>query len=1089
MGWENIGVGAVLSFEQRQAVANMRQAEQRFGGLLGSVDRLKRGMAGITAGTGALGASMLAVTAPVALGARTAMGFEQALSAVAAVAQAPREQLDLLRQSAMNLSLQTQYTGTEVANAMENMAKAGFSATETMQGIPGVLAAAAAEQMPVAEAAEIISIAIRGMGTAAFGARKTLTEQTGHVADALAVVSAKSITSMSALGESFTYVAGQAAMSGLSFDETAAALGVLADKGQRGSMAGTQLSQMLLHMARPTKQAIGLLEKMGLSQADLNVETLGLSGVVGKLRTGMGKLTSGERKGALATIFDIRGMRAADALISTTSERFNELAEAIDKSNGAAKEMADVRLRNLPGALTMAKASVQAFWSALFPSEEQMGVAVVLGKTIDKVNSLVYAMTAVSSGEADPLGAIQKQMTAAGSIGNLMANVKSGAEGYLDPKKALSFARGIYDGFMWFKEGIIGLGNTIKGVLDSMGLTRMGEDGSRQFAKMATAAVLLSAALGPVLLAVTGLAFASSGLFRILRGGADVLGGAGGILTSLATMPAAIGGLRGLGPEVLGGIAEKVQGIGGLEGALARFTVRASQVRSGPGAVMKDLAVGIAGANKNVASAIASGTAGVSKNLLNATSLQRRFNARVGAGTRRLGSAWAAGWYMWPSFRALKSGAAKDAIVGGLGAAGELAGKVAGSRVVVGLRGVLGKGGGFVASLFAPLTPALSGIGGLFSAAFAPILPLLAPIGIVLGVLVGAFLLLRKEGESVGQTFARIGGAVVGFFTKAVAAIPAVLGQLKAMVMPLIQGLFKATEPIAAVFQKIMSDLFGMLGGVLKPVFGAVGAILKVVFEVARAVLGIAGRILKPIMSIVARLWPVAKFFIQLNLMVAKFWAGLVMKAMPYVGKFLVFVIGKLGDFWAKIASIGDAIVKFLMAPIRLLAGLLADFFAGISEMAKKVGVDLSGTIGALNTIAGRKTVVMSPGMMDAIGLSTPASFAPTQVLGPLAPVAGSGLLNEAASAWQFTGPQPTYAQAAAAREVQRAIVERESRNLVVNVAPAKVDLHQEINHKSELNLDGSKIDESIERHRLELSDRAGANLTPWQRRQMVVVT
>ena len=156
--------------------------------------------------------------------AKTAMDFEYQMSRVEAISGATGEELATLEEQAKELGRTTQYSAVQSAEAMEQLASAGFEANEIYTAMPGLLDLAATDNIELARAAEIAAAAINGFGLEA--------SDVGHVADVLAESAARTNASVSSLGYSFKYVAPYSAALGVTIEETAAAIGILSDAGR-----------------------------------------------------------------------------------------------------------------------------------------------------------------------------------------------------------------------------------------------------------------------------------------------------------------------------------------------------------------------------------------------------------------------------------------------------------------------------------------------------------------------------------------------------------------------------------------------------------------------------------------------------------------------------------------------------------------------------------------------------------------------------------------------------------------------------------------------------------------------------------------
>ena len=227
--------------------------------------------------------------------AKTAMDFEYQISRVSAISGAVGDDLAMLEQQAKDLGKSTQYSAVQSASAMEQLASAGFNATEIYAAMPGLLDLAATDNIELASAASIAAAALNGFGLTA--------DQTGHVADVLAESAARTNATVSSLGNAFRYIAPVAHATGISMEETAAAVGILSDAGISGTKAGTSLRGMLSRLAKPTEKSAELMAALGFNAYDSNGKMKSLSGIIDNLQTSMSGLTEQEKQNALVTMF------------------------------------------------------------------------------------------------------------------------------------------------------------------------------------------------------------------------------------------------------------------------------------------------------------------------------------------------------------------------------------------------------------------------------------------------------------------------------------------------------------------------------------------------------------------------------------------------------------------------------------------------------------------------------------------------------------------------------------------------------------------------------------------------------------------
>lgn len=323
----------------------------------------------IGAGLQSVGRSLtLGVTLPIAAAGaasvKAAAEFEVSMKSFETVSGATAEQMKLVEDQAKRLGQETVFSTRESAQAMLELAKAGVSVEEILAG--GAAAAidlAAAEGMDLAYAAEIMA-----QGMNAFNIEG---KDASRVADALAQGAIDSTAGVEDLAYGLKYVSSSAAALGVPLEDTIAALGLLNNAGLTGTTAGTSLNQMFTALAGPTKQAAEEMDKLGFSAFDASGNLKPMDQMLGELGKSLEGLSEEERLGALKKIFNQRGMRAANILLKDGVDGWNEMADGIRNSAGAADELANARMGGLWGDLERVRGAVEnlglAFGSALAP--------------------------------------------------------------------------------------------------------------------------------------------------------------------------------------------------------------------------------------------------------------------------------------------------------------------------------------------------------------------------------------------------------------------------------------------------------------------------------------------------------------------------------------------------------------------------------------------------------------------------------------------------------------------------------------------------------------------------------------------------
>ena len=234
-------------------------------------------MSGMTAAIGGIGLAAV----------KTAADFDSAMSQVAAVSGASGDDFLALRDKAREMGEKTKFSASEAAEAMNYMAMAGWKTGDMLEGIDGIMNLAAASGENLGTTSDIVTDALTAFGLSA--------ADSGHFADVLAAASSNANTNVSMLGESFKYVAPVAGSLGYSAEDTAVALGIMANAGIKASQAGTSLRSALTNMVSPTDKMYGVMNKFGIEIQNTDGSMKPFLGLMGDLREKFRITTEEER--------------------------------------------------------------------------------------------------------------------------------------------------------------------------------------------------------------------------------------------------------------------------------------------------------------------------------------------------------------------------------------------------------------------------------------------------------------------------------------------------------------------------------------------------------------------------------------------------------------------------------------------------------------------------------------------------------------------------------------------------------------------------------------------------------------------------
>lgn len=283
----------------------------------------------------------LALGGVFAAGIAQAAEFDHAMAQVNAVSNATATEFGALRQAAIDMGASTQYSATEAANAIEELSKAGLTASQITGGaLTGALNLAAAGGIGLAEAASIAATTLKQFNLEA--------SEMSSVADALAGSANASNTDVAGLGQSLGNVGTVAAQAGLSVEETVGILSAMGDQAITGAEAGTTLKTTLLRLLAPTKEAKTLMDELGISIYDTNGEVLGAVDIVKELEAGFADLSVEERNAAMSVLFGQEAIAGANILMAEGSSGIQDYITKVSEQ-GVAAETAAKRIDSLKG--------------------------------------------------------------------------------------------------------------------------------------------------------------------------------------------------------------------------------------------------------------------------------------------------------------------------------------------------------------------------------------------------------------------------------------------------------------------------------------------------------------------------------------------------------------------------------------------------------------------------------------------------------------------------------------------------------------------------------------------------------------------
>ena len=277
----------------------------------------------------------------------------------------------LFEQQALDMGASTKFSAQEAADAQSFLAMAGLSVQQSLAALPGTLQLAAAGQMDLARAADITTNVMSGYRLAV--------GDIPRINDVLAATAASANTNVEQMGDAMSYVAPVAAAAGVKFEETSAALGILASNAMAGERGGTALRGIFATLMSPTEKLASLTEKYGVTLYNAQGEMQPFEATLRQLSKG------GIEAGEVMDLFGKRAGPAMLALLATGGDALKDYTGDLEAAEGAAQRMADTQQEGIVGSFTRATSAVST-------------LAITIGKELSPVASAMADLLASTAG-------------------------------------------------------------------------------------------------------------------------------------------------------------------------------------------------------------------------------------------------------------------------------------------------------------------------------------------------------------------------------------------------------------------------------------------------------------------------------------------------------------------------------------------------------------------------------------------------------------------------------------------------------------------------------------------------------------------
>lgn len=346
------------------AKSDIKSYEDAVSGLNSAVNDVSNDLKGIvSAAAGAVaavgGAAVGAVSAAVDVGAN----FEKSMSKVQAISGATGEELSALEQAAKNMGASTSKTASESADALSYMALAGWNTQEMLTGLEPILRASEAGEMDLARCSDLVTDSMSAMGVSV--------NELSHYLDVVAAAQSNSNTSMEQLLEAFIECGGSAHNFGLNVEDLSTVLGVMANRGIKGTEAGTALNSIFVNMLGSTAKTAAAMDALNLSLYDDSGAMKDMTEVLKEMGGALESATDEQRNNLEAMLGGKTQITALQAMVNGLNGEYDSLSDSLYNCNGALMNTAKTMQDNLLGNVTAMQSALEGLGNEVYSYLEE----------------------------------------------------------------------------------------------------------------------------------------------------------------------------------------------------------------------------------------------------------------------------------------------------------------------------------------------------------------------------------------------------------------------------------------------------------------------------------------------------------------------------------------------------------------------------------------------------------------------------------------------------------------------------------------------------------------------------------------------
>lgn len=232
----------------------------------------------------------------------------------------------------------TVFTASEVAQGLQQLGMAGFSASDAMTALPATLQLANLANVDMAKSSDIATNVLMTFSMEA--------KELQGVVDLMATAVNNSNADIDQLATTLKYAGPAAHTAGISLQETVAAAEALANSGIKGSNAGSALRRLFVSLLNPTKKGAAMMDQYGISVLDAQGNTRSLVDIIGQLNKALSGLSGADRLTAIQNLVGVYATSSVSALVDQY-KNFEQFANQNANVDGAGKRMEKIISDNL----------------------------------------------------------------------------------------------------------------------------------------------------------------------------------------------------------------------------------------------------------------------------------------------------------------------------------------------------------------------------------------------------------------------------------------------------------------------------------------------------------------------------------------------------------------------------------------------------------------------------------------------------------------------------------------------------------------------------------------------------------------------